>query len=76
MCGWTMLCKLGHPVNTLPVTNGTIRHTRRMTEILRFKRCTVLTYGMVQPAHLLFIERAWSLAWPDRYTANAWNERH
>eukprot|EP00965_Chrysotila_dentata_P091351 3015909-Pleurochrysis_carterae.AAC.1 len=27
--------KWGHPVATLPVTNGTIRHIRRMTEILR-----------------------------------------
>eukprot|EP00965_Chrysotila_dentata_P106046 3502623-Pleurochrysis_carterae.AAC.1 len=25
----------GHPVATLPVTNGTIRHIRKMTEILR-----------------------------------------
>eukprot|EP00965_Chrysotila_dentata_P254586 6211928-Pleurochrysis_carterae.AAC.3 len=31
MYGWTVLCKWGHPVVvTLPVTNGTIRHTRRM----------------------------------------------
>eukprot|EP00965_Chrysotila_dentata_P056660 1879649-Pleurochrysis_carterae.AAC.1 len=31
-----MSYKWGHPVATLPVTNGTIRcHTRRMTEILR-----------------------------------------
>eukprot|EP00965_Chrysotila_dentata_P256593 6212591-Pleurochrysis_carterae.AAC.2 len=33
--GWTMSYKWGHPVATLPVTNGTIRHTRRMPEILR-----------------------------------------
>eukprot|EP00965_Chrysotila_dentata_P108298 3577042-Pleurochrysis_carterae.AAC.1 len=32
MYGWTMLCKWGHPVATLPVTDGIIRHTRRMTE--------------------------------------------
>eukprot|EP00965_Chrysotila_dentata_P255373 6212196-Pleurochrysis_carterae.AAC.2 len=30
-----MSYKWGHPVATLPVTNGTIRHIRRMTEILR-----------------------------------------
>eukprot|EP00965_Chrysotila_dentata_P187254 6172011-Pleurochrysis_carterae.AAC.2 len=30
-----MMCKWGHPVATLPVTNGTTRHTRSMTEILR-----------------------------------------
>ena len=35
MYGWTMSNKWGHPVATLPVTNGTIRHIRRMTEILR-----------------------------------------
>eukprot|EP00965_Chrysotila_dentata_P007205 234044-Pleurochrysis_carterae.AAC.1 len=27
----------GHPVATLPVTNETIRHIRRMTKILRIK---------------------------------------
>eukprot|EP00965_Chrysotila_dentata_P263459 6214835-Pleurochrysis_carterae.AAC.2 len=37
MYGWTMSYKWGHPVATLPVTNGTIPHTRRMTEILRIK---------------------------------------
>eukprot|EP00965_Chrysotila_dentata_P005507 181094-Pleurochrysis_carterae.AAC.2 len=26
---WTMMCKWGHPVATLPVTKGTIRHTCR-----------------------------------------------
>eukprot|EP00965_Chrysotila_dentata_P094156 3112350-Pleurochrysis_carterae.AAC.1 len=35
MYGWTMPCKWGHPVATLPVKNGTIRQIRRMTEILR-----------------------------------------
>eukprot|EP00965_Chrysotila_dentata_P182106 6013347-Pleurochrysis_carterae.AAC.1 len=30
-----MSYKWGHPVATLPVTIGTVRHTRRMTEILR-----------------------------------------
>eukprot|EP00965_Chrysotila_dentata_P239214 6202970-Pleurochrysis_carterae.AAC.1 len=35
MYGWTMLYKWGHPVVTLPATNGTIRYTRRMTEIMR-----------------------------------------
>eukprot|EP00965_Chrysotila_dentata_P131498 4346942-Pleurochrysis_carterae.AAC.1 len=30
-----MSYKWGHPVATLPVTNGTIHHTRRITEILR-----------------------------------------
>jgi len=35
MYGWTMSYKWGHPVATLPVTNGTIRHTHSMTEILR-----------------------------------------
>eukprot|EP00965_Chrysotila_dentata_P258960 6213409-Pleurochrysis_carterae.AAC.1 len=33
--GWTMSYKWGHPVATLPVTNGTIRHIRRVTEMLR-----------------------------------------
>eukprot|EP00965_Chrysotila_dentata_P124103 4101718-Pleurochrysis_carterae.AAC.1 len=37
--GWTMSYKWGHPVATLPVTNVTIRHTRRMTEILRITWC-------------------------------------
>eukprot|EP00965_Chrysotila_dentata_P024084 798200-Pleurochrysis_carterae.AAC.1 len=32
-----MSYKWGHPVVTLPVTNGNIRYTRRMTEILRIK---------------------------------------
>eukprot|EP00965_Chrysotila_dentata_P041201 1367171-Pleurochrysis_carterae.AAC.1 len=35
MYGWTMPYKWGHSVATLPVTNGTVRHTRRMTELLR-----------------------------------------
>eukprot|EP00965_Chrysotila_dentata_P135123 4468058-Pleurochrysis_carterae.AAC.1 len=35
MYGWTMLYKWGHPVATLQMTNGTIRHNRRMTEILQ-----------------------------------------
>eukprot|EP00965_Chrysotila_dentata_P022306 737670-Pleurochrysis_carterae.AAC.2 len=35
MYGWVIPYKWGHPVATLRVTNGTIRHTRRMTEILR-----------------------------------------
>eukprot|EP00965_Chrysotila_dentata_P124009 4099030-Pleurochrysis_carterae.AAC.1 len=35
MYGWTVPYKWGHPVAIFPVTNGTIRHTRRMTEILR-----------------------------------------
>eukprot|EP00965_Chrysotila_dentata_P022446 743213-Pleurochrysis_carterae.AAC.1 len=35
MNGWTMSYKWGHPVATLAVTNGTIRQTHRMTEILR-----------------------------------------
>eukprot|EP00965_Chrysotila_dentata_P259510 6213586-Pleurochrysis_carterae.AAC.3 len=35
MSGWTVLCTWGHPVPILPVTNGTIRHIRRMTEVLR-----------------------------------------
>eukprot|EP00965_Chrysotila_dentata_P123255 4073846-Pleurochrysis_carterae.AAC.2 len=30
-----MLCKWGHPVATLAVTNGTIRHIHRITEILQ-----------------------------------------
>eukprot|EP00965_Chrysotila_dentata_P139967 4627507-Pleurochrysis_carterae.AAC.1 len=30
-----MSYKWGHPVATFPVTNRTIRHTRRITEILR-----------------------------------------
>eukprot|EP00965_Chrysotila_dentata_P248231 6208223-Pleurochrysis_carterae.AAC.4 len=39
MYGWTMLYKWwGHPVATLPVTNGTIRDTRTMMEILRNKQ--------------------------------------
>eukprot|EP00965_Chrysotila_dentata_P113086 3736449-Pleurochrysis_carterae.AAC.1 len=40
MYGWTMSYKWGHPVTTLPVTKGTIRHTHRMTEILRIKAAT------------------------------------
>eukprot|EP00965_Chrysotila_dentata_P005715 188151-Pleurochrysis_carterae.AAC.2 len=35
MYGWTLSYKWGHPVATFPVTNGTIRHIRRMTDILR-----------------------------------------
>eukprot|EP00965_Chrysotila_dentata_P084325 2784717-Pleurochrysis_carterae.AAC.1 len=31
--GWTMSYKWAHPVATLPVTNGTIRHSCRLTEI-------------------------------------------
>eukprot|EP00965_Chrysotila_dentata_P185932 6139011-Pleurochrysis_carterae.AAC.1 len=30
-----MSYKWGHPVATLPITYGTIRHIRRMTEILQ-----------------------------------------
>eukprot|EP00965_Chrysotila_dentata_P035836 1192347-Pleurochrysis_carterae.AAC.1 len=52
MHGWTMLCKWGNPVATLPMTNGTIRHTRRKTEILRIKfhklYCTILRYIPVE----------------------------
>eukprot|EP00965_Chrysotila_dentata_P003968 129113-Pleurochrysis_carterae.AAC.2 len=33
MYGWTMLCKWGHSVATLLVTNRTIRHTRRMSKL-------------------------------------------
>eukprot|EP00965_Chrysotila_dentata_P142210 4701874-Pleurochrysis_carterae.AAC.6 len=32
-----MLCKWGHPVTTLPLTNGTICHTSRITETLRIR---------------------------------------
>eukprot|EP00965_Chrysotila_dentata_P052443 1739734-Pleurochrysis_carterae.AAC.1 len=35
MYGWTIMCKWGHPVATLPVTNGIVRHNRRVTKILR-----------------------------------------
>eukprot|EP00965_Chrysotila_dentata_P222253 6192853-Pleurochrysis_carterae.AAC.1 len=35
MYRWTVPYKWGHPAATFPVTNGTIRHTHRMTEILR-----------------------------------------
>eukprot|EP00965_Chrysotila_dentata_P084278 2783164-Pleurochrysis_carterae.AAC.3 len=35
MYGWTIPYKWGHPVATLPVTNKTIRHIRRITGILR-----------------------------------------
>eukprot|EP00965_Chrysotila_dentata_P243515 6205454-Pleurochrysis_carterae.AAC.2 len=35
ICGWTMLCKWGHPVATLPVAKVTIRHIHVVTEILR-----------------------------------------
>eukprot|EP00965_Chrysotila_dentata_P224193 6194033-Pleurochrysis_carterae.AAC.4 len=30
--------KWSHPIATLPVTNGIIRHIRKMTEILRITR--------------------------------------
>eukprot|EP00965_Chrysotila_dentata_P138901 4594150-Pleurochrysis_carterae.AAC.1 len=33
-----MSYKWGNPVATLPVTNGTAHHLRRMTEIMRIKR--------------------------------------
>eukprot|EP00965_Chrysotila_dentata_P245418 6206546-Pleurochrysis_carterae.AAC.5 len=39
------MCEWGHHVATLPVTNGTIRHTRRMTKILR------ITLPAEPPAH-------------------------
>eukprot|EP00965_Chrysotila_dentata_P097116 3209934-Pleurochrysis_carterae.AAC.2 len=35
MYGWTMSYKWGHPIATLAVTNGTIRQTHRMKEIMR-----------------------------------------
>eukprot|EP00965_Chrysotila_dentata_P257649 6212955-Pleurochrysis_carterae.AAC.1 len=44
MYGWTMSYNWGHPVATLPVTNGTIRHTRTMTEILRITIQLAINY--------------------------------
>eukprot|EP00965_Chrysotila_dentata_P066266 2193188-Pleurochrysis_carterae.AAC.2 len=38
-----MSYKWGHPLATLPVTNGTIRHTRRMIEILRIMSWPAVT---------------------------------
>eukprot|EP00965_Chrysotila_dentata_P262695 6214645-Pleurochrysis_carterae.AAC.2 len=52
MYGWTMLCKWGHPVATLPVTNETICHIRKMTEILRIN---------VQFLYATLIEQGYSL---------------
>eukprot|EP00965_Chrysotila_dentata_P115142 3806484-Pleurochrysis_carterae.AAC.3 len=42
-----MDCKCGHPVATFHVTNGTIRHTRRMMEILRNILC--IHSGFITP---------------------------
>eukprot|EP00965_Chrysotila_dentata_P141409 4673700-Pleurochrysis_carterae.AAC.3 len=48
-----MLYKWGHPVATLPVTNGTIyvTDTRKMTEILRinFRLCIQLCMASIEP---------------------------
>eukprot|EP00965_Chrysotila_dentata_P167890 5543997-Pleurochrysis_carterae.AAC.1 len=50
-----MSYKWGRPVATLPVTNGTIRHTRRMTEILRINIytdrgiCSIYFFYRVSP---------------------------
>eukprot|EP00965_Chrysotila_dentata_P036979 1230954-Pleurochrysis_carterae.AAC.1 len=46
-----MPCKWDHPVATLPVTNGTIRHTRRMTEILRIKLRAFACIGRLSIRH-------------------------
>eukprot|EP00965_Chrysotila_dentata_P199090 6179173-Pleurochrysis_carterae.AAC.2 len=40
--GWTMMFKWGHPVATLPVTNGTIIHIHRITKVLRITTHTVM----------------------------------
>eukprot|EP00965_Chrysotila_dentata_P073483 2427219-Pleurochrysis_carterae.AAC.4 len=43
-CEWTVLYEWGHPVATLPVTNGTIRHIHRIMGILRIN-CRVSHYS-------------------------------
>eukprot|EP00965_Chrysotila_dentata_P198142 6178615-Pleurochrysis_carterae.AAC.2 len=57
MFGWTMSYKRGHPVATLQMTNGTIRHPRRLTEILRINVVKAFTQAMLSDADLYTVSR-------------------